>query len=414
MAFDINQSYFRADFNYSPNARHTISYGLNTVYYKLHPGSYNGADTGSLVAQNVLPAEQALESAVYLGDQWSITPKLSLSAGLRYSIYNYLGPRDVYNYAPGLPREVKTILDTLHYNAGRVIKTYTAPEIRVALRYAFSDSLSVKLSFNTLQQYIHMLSNTVAVSPTDIWKLSDPNIKPQQGGQLALGVYKNFLSNTIETSVEVYYKQMTHFLDYKSGATLLLNHHIETEVVNTRGKAYGVELLIRKTTGKINGWLSYTYSRTFLQLDDPIAGQSINHGEYYPASFDKPHNVNAIGNYRFSHRYSLSVNVLYSTGRPITLPVAVFTLGGSRSLLYSERNQYRIPDYFRADVSFTMEGNHKLTRKTHNSWSFGVYNVTARQNAYSVYFTQEAGKIKAYQLSIFGTLIPFVTYNIKF
>jgi len=414
MAFDINQAYFRSDFSYSPGYRHTISFGLNSIYYKLHPGSYNGVDRQSLVVQNILPAEQALESAVYLGDQFAITPKLSVNAGLRYSVYNYLGARDVYNYAPGLPRDVKTIRDTAHYNAGQVITTYSAPEIRLALRYAFNDSASVKLSFNTLQQYIHMLSNTVAVSPTDIWKLSDPNIKPQQGRQLSLGFYKNFRSNTIEASVEVYYKQMMHFLDYKSGASLLLNHHIETDVVNTRGKAWGIELLIKKTAGKINGWLSYTYSRTFLQLDDPIAGQSINHGEYYRAGFDKPHVANFIGNYRFSHRYSLSVNILYSTGRPITLPVAVFSLGGSGSLLYSERNEYRVPDYFRADVSFTMEGNHKLTRKTHNSWSFGVYNLTARQNAYSVYFTQEAGKIKAYQLSIFGTLIPFVTYNIKF
>ncbi len=414
LTFKINQDYFRADFSYSASARHVISYGLNTVYYRLQPGSYTPSGAKSLVVPNILPNEQALESALYLGDQFAITPKFSISAGLRYSVYNYLGQHDVYNYVPGLPREVSTIKDTAHYRAGQVISTYRAPEIRFSLRYAFSDSASLKLSFNTLQQYIHMLSNTVSVSPTDVWKLSDPNIKPQQGGQLSLGYYKNFRSNTIETSVEVYYKEMLHFLDYKSGAQLLLNPHIETDVVNTRGKAYGIELLVKKTTGKINGWVSYTYSRTFLQQDDPIAGESINHGAWYPASFDKPHNANLIANYRFSHRYSLSVNMLYSTGRPITLPVAVFTLGGSNSLLYSDRNQYRIPDYFRTDVSFTMEGNHKVKQRAHNSWSFGIYNITARQNAYSVYFVQENGKIKGYQLSIFGTLIPFVTYNIKF
>lgn len=414
MDFDINQAYFRSDFSYAAGYRHTVSFGLNTIFYKLHPGSYNGVDSQSLVARNVLPAEQALESALYMGDQFAITHKLSVNVGLRYSVYNYLGAHDVYNYAPGIPREVKSMIDTTHYGAGQVITTWSAPEIRMALRYAFSDSASVKLSFNTLQQYIHMLSNTVTISPTDIWKLSDPHIRPQRGEQLSLGFYKNFRSNTIEASVEVYYKQMQHYLDYKSGATLLLNHHIETDVINTRGKAYGIEFLVKKTAGKINGWLSYTYSRTFLQVDDPIAGQTINHGEYYPASFDKPHIANLIGNYRFSHRYSLSLNVLYSTGRPITLPVAVFTLGGANSLLYSERNQYRIPDYFRTDVSFTMEGNHRVNQKMHNSWSFGIYNLTARQNAYSVYFTQEGGKIKGYQLSIFGTMIPFVTYNIKF
>jgi hypothetical protein len=265
-----------------------------------------------------------------------------------------------------------------------------------------------------MQQYIHMLSNTTNISPTDIWKLSDPNIRPQQGQQISLGFYKNFRSNTIETSVEVYYKKMKNYLDYKSGANLLLNHHIETDVLNTRGKAYGAEFLLKKSIGKINGWLSYTYSKTLLQSDDPLAVQPVNNGAYYPASFDKPHNVNFIGNYRFSHRYSISMNVIYSTGRPITIPLTIFNVGGSTALYYSERNQYRIPDYFRMDLSVNIENNHKVTKLTHNSWSFGIYNLTGRQNAYSVYFIQENGKVKGYQLSIFGTLIPFVTYNIKF
>jgi CarboxypepD_reg-like domain/TonB-dependent Receptor Plug Domain len=414
LGFDINQHYFRADFNYSPNYRHLVSYGLNTIYYKLHPGSFTPQGQASLVQPTVLAPEQALESALYLGDQFTITPKLSVNAGLRYSMFNYLGPRSVNNYAEGLPRDTATITGANNYPGGKFIKTYMAPEIRVAVRYALSDSTSFKISFNTLQQYIHSLSNTVNVSPTDIWKLSDPHIKPQQGSQLSLGFYKNFRGNTIETSLEVYYKKTQHFLDYKSGAKLLLNSHIETDVISTRGKAYGVELLVKKTSGKVNGWLSYSFSRTFLQVDDPLAGQTINKGNYYPASFDKPHNVNFIGNYRFSHRYSLSVNLVYSTGRPITLPIGIFNLGGVNSLLYSDRNQYRVPDYFRSDISFNLDGNHKVKQRFHNSWSAGVYNVTARQNAYSVYFVQQNGKIKGYQLSIFGTAIPFITYNIKF
>ncbi|MEO5595449.1 MAG: carboxypeptidase-like regulatory domain-containing protein [Chitinophagaceae bacterium] len=414
LGFDINQDYFRADFSYSPNYRHVISYGFNSIFYKLHPGSFTPADQQSLVAPNILPAEQALESAVYLGDQFNVTPEFSVNAGVRYVMFNYFGPHDVNNYVEGLPRDTGTVVSTSSYTAGKIIKTYQAPEIRVAFRYALSDSTSIKLSFNTLQQYIHSLSNTVNVSPTDIWKLSDPHIKPQQGNQVSLGLYKNFKSNTIETSIEIYYKQTKNFLDYKSGAQLLLNSHIETDVLSTRGKAYGVELLIKKNSGKINGWLSYSFSRTFLQVNDPLAGQTINKGNYYPASFDKPHNVNFIGNYRFSHRYSISMNVIYSTGRPITLPIGIFNLGGSNSLLYSDRNQYRVPDYFRTDLSVNIDGNHKVKQRFHNSWSFGVYNLTARQNAYSVYFVQENGKIKGYQLSIFGTAIPFVTYNIKF
>ncbi len=413
-SYQLNQSSFHTDFNYNPGSKHAMDFGLSSIYYQFQPGSMLPLGSGSLVAPNIVPNEQALESALYAGDQYSITPTLALNVGLRYSFYNYLGPHDVYTYEQGQPRETTTILDTLHYAAGKNIKTYQGPEYRLSLRYAITDETSIKLSFNTLRQYIHLLSNTTAISPADTWKLSDPNILPQTGEQVSLGFYRNFRSNTIETSIEVYYKTIHNYLDYKSGANLLLNSHIETDVINTRGKAYGAELLIKKPTGKLNGWLSYTWSRTFLQQDDPLAGESINSGKYYPASFDRPHNVNFIGNYRFSHRYSLSVNTVYSTGRPITLPIATFVLGGGQRVYYSDRNQYRIPDYFRADLSFTMEGNHKVHQFFHNSWSFGVYNLTARKNPYSVYFTEQNGTIKGYQLSIFGTAIPFVSYNIRF
>jgi len=172
--------------------------------------------------------------------------------------------------------------------------------------------------------------------------------------------------------------------------------------------------MIKKTEGKLNGWLSYTYSSTRLKMDDPIAGETINKGNYYAANFDKPHNVNFIGNYKVSHRLSFSLNAVYSTGRPITLPIAIFMQAGSQRVYYSDRNQYRIPDYIRADLSVNIEGNHKIKKLAHSSWSVGVYNMLARQNPYSVFFQQENGVIKGYQLSIFGTAIPFVTYNFKF
>ncbi|MES1221554.1 MAG: carboxypeptidase-like regulatory domain-containing protein, partial [Bacteroidota bacterium] len=399
LAFDINQKNLRADFNYQLNDKHALDFGLTSVYYLLHPGNYQPEGQQSLVSPNVVPREQALESAFYIGDSYTVNSKLSVNAGLRYSIYNYLGPHDEYQYTPGIPKTVNTIQDTISYSSGKFIKTYSAPEVRVSLKYELSSASSLKFSFNTLHQYIHMLSNTTAVSPTDIWKLSDPNIKPQAGQQYSIGYYQNLKSNTIETSVEVYYKTISNYLDYKSGASLLLNHHIETEVINSKGKAYGIELLIKKPAGKFNGWLSYTFSRTFLKTDDPLAGQPVNNGSYYPADFDKPHSVNLIGNYQFSHRISVSANVVYSTGRPITLPLAVFNIGGATSLYYSERNQYRIPDYFRTDLSVNIDGNHRVKQKIHNSWSLGVYNLTAHQNAYSVYFTNNNGNVKGYQLS---------------
>jgi hypothetical protein len=414
LRFDIKQYHLRSEFNYQLNGKHALNFGFNTIYYQLQPGSYEPSQAQSFVIADIIPAEQALESALYVGDKFTISPKLSLNIGIRYSLFNYLGPRNIYTYVQGLPRNENTIQDTIKYSRGKAIQNYHSPEYRISARYLLSDHSSVKISYNTLVQYIHMLSNTTSISPTDTWKLSDPAIKPQKGNQVSLGYYRNFSNNSIETSVELYYKKMKNYLDYKSNAVLIMNHHIETDVINTRGKAYGGELMIKKVTGKLNGWVSYTYSRIFLRMDDPIAGESINRGKYYPASFDKPHTVNFIGNYRFSHRLSASVNVIYNTGRPITLPIAIYNVGGSQRLLYSDRNQYRIPDYFRIDLSMNLEGNHKIKQLVHNAWSFGIYNLTGRDNAYSVYFVEENGVIKGYKLSIFATLIPFVTYKFNF
>jgi hypothetical protein len=412
--FDINQTNFKYNFNYYLNNKHTLNWGINSTYYKLHPGSFQPSGIGSLTIPDVLPAEQALESALFLGDKYDISDALSFSFGLRYSLYNYLGPRTVNNYAPNLPVQSVNFTDSTIYGKNKVINSYHGPEIRVSARYNITDNTSVKAGYNTLRQYLHLLSNTTAISPTDIYKLSDPNIKPQYGDQVSLGLYRNFKSNTIETSIEVYYKRIKDYLDYKSGATLLLNHTIETDVVATNGKAYGVELLLRKTAGQLNGWLSYTYSRTFLKMDNPAFGALINRGEYYPANYDKPHSFNLAGNYRFTQRYSVSLNVTYSTGRPITLPIAKYYYAGSERVYYSDRNAYRIPDYFRSDFSVNIEGNHKLKQRFHNSWTFGVYNLTGRQNAYSTYFVSQAQSIRGYKLSIFANPIPFVNYNIRF
>ncbi len=195
-----------------------------------------------------------------------------------------------------------------------IFKLMEALNTALSLRYEFTDNFSMKASYNTERQYIHMLSNTTAIAPTDIWKLSDPNIPPQLGSQISLGAYKNFKNNTIETSVEVYYKNIKDYLDYKSGAVLVMNHHIETDVINTKGKAYGVEFMIKKATGKLNGWISYTYSRVFLKMDDPNAGELINNGNWYPADYDQPNAFTMVANYRVNHRFSISFNFTYNTG----------------------------------------------------------------------------------------------------
>jgi len=414
LGFDINQAYFRTHFNYYLSPRHTLEFGVNSIYYKLHPGTYQPVGKESLVALDEMQAEQALESAVYVSDKYTITNDFSLEAGARYTMYNYLGPQDVNIYPSGVPKTEANITGTTSYAGGKIIKTYKGPEFRLSARYSLSPTLSVKAGYNTQRQFIHMLSNTAAMAPTDIWKLSDPNIKPQYGDQVSLGLYKNLKSNTIETSLEVYYKRMTDFLDYKSGAILVMNHHIETDVLNTRGKAYGVELLIKKSTGKLNGWFSYTYSRTLLKMDDPNAGEIINNGAYYPANYDKPHDITVVGNYRFSHRFSTSLNATYSTGRPITLPIGRFSYAGGERTLFADRNSFRIPDYFRTDFSMNIEGNHKVHQKFHTSWTIGVYNLTGRKNPYSVYFVSENAVVNGYKLSIFGSAIPYINFNIRF
>lgn len=265
-----------------------------------------------------------------------------------------------------------------------------------------------------MRQYIQMLSNTTAITPTDIWKLTDTYVQPQVGDQISLGFYKATRKHSIDISIEAYYKTTENTVDFKDGAVLLLNPHIETDLVNAKGKAYGAEFMIKKSSGKLNGWISYTYSRSFLQAKNAYPSETVNKGEYYPSSYDKPHAVNFIGNYKFSRRFNFSLNMTYSTGRPITLPLVKYDLGGTSRLYYSERNQFRIPDYFRTDISINVEGNHKIKKLAHSSWTFAIYNLTGRKNAYSVYFKSENGQINGYKLSIFGQAIPTVTYNFKF
>jgi hypothetical protein len=412
--FAINQYKANLDFSYFLNNKHTIAFGLSTLKYDTHSGSFTPLGKFSLIVPDTLEGEHALESAVYLSDHYNVSSSLSIDGGIRFSMFNYMGAKHVNTYASGLPKDLNNILSTDYYPAGKIIKTYMGPEFRLSARYSLSANTSIKASANSLRQYIHMLTNTTTISPTDVWKLSDPNLQPQLGTQVALGFYKNFKNNTIETSVEVYYKWFSHYLDYRSGAVLVMNHHIETDVINTKGRAYGIELLLKKATGKINGWVSYNYSRSLLQQDDPYAAEKINNGAEYPSNFDQPHNFTFIGNYKFTHRFSVSFNATYSTGRPITLPIAEYDYAGSVRVLYSERNAYRIPDYFRTDFSMNLEGNHKIHQKTHNSWTLGIYNITGRKNAYSVYYISQNGNIRGYKLSIFGSAIPFLTYNIRF
>jgi hypothetical protein len=414
--FDIRQTTAKIDLTFFHSTQHTIDAGISATRYKVAPGKIAPHSNESLIEADVLEKEQGLETAIYFSDNIEVNTKLSAYIGLRYSTYYYFGPKHVFQYREDAALNTNNIIDTIAYPGGKSIANYGGPEPRLALRYSINENLSVKASYNRMRQYIQMLSNTTAINPTDIWKLSDSHIRPQIGDQFSIGFYKNFTKkHLIETSIEAYWKTTPQTIDYKNGAVLLLNHALETDIIHARGKSFGIEFLIKKSAGKINGWASYTYSRSLLKTSGKFVEETVNDGRYYPSNFDKPHAVNFISNYKFSRRFNFSLNLVYSTGRPITIPIAKYqTEDGGTKVFYSERNAHRIPDYFRSDISINLEGNHKVKKLAHYSWTFAIYNLTGRKNAYSVYFKSENGVVKGYKLSIFAQAIPTLTYNFKF
>lgn len=412
--YAIDQFNAKADVNYSLSNRHVITAGAQAIQYQLSPGTRVPLGPNSIIQNEQLQAEQGLETALHVSDQWEVSSKLLLSGGLRYSGFWNRGPVRVFNYDPLATKSINTIVDTTFYRKGETSAFYHGLEPRLAARYTLSSTSSLKFGFNRMRQYLQMLSNTTAIAPTDIWKLSDYHIRPLIGDQINLGYYRNAADNRWEFSVETYYKWIFNAVDFKSGTTLLLNQTIEADLIRARGKAYGIEVLLKRNTGKLNGWLSYTYSRTLLRTLGTSPSETINRGNYYAGNFDKPHAVNLISNYRFNHRLSMTLNGTYSTGRPVTIPIAQYTLNGAPRFFYSERNQFRIPDYLRFDIGFNIEGNHKVKKLAHSSWTVSVYNVLGRRNAYSVFFQSENGNVRGYQLAVFGTAIPTITYNFKF
>ena len=414
LSFGIDQVWGKLHIRHRLAEEQVLNYGLSVQHYNVQPGKYEPVGEYSFIMGDQLQREKALESAAYVDYERKLTEKLTVAAGLRYTMFNAFGPRDVNVYDDSqLPSE-GTLLETRRETG--IIKTYHAPELRLSARYALQENLSLKAGFNTMHQYIHKVSNTAIMSPTDIWKLSDLNIKPQKGWQAAAGIYHETTDKRYELSAEVYYKHLTDYLNYRSSAVLLMNPHLETDVISTKGRAYGIELQAKKPTGRINGWVNYTYSRTQLRQDDKRVATPLNDGDWYPAEYDRPHEVKAVLNLKFTERYSFSSNFNYATGRPTTLPAGRYYDSRHQRYLpyYTDRNTYRIPDYMRLDLAFNIEPTHKLTSFLHTSFSIGVYNALARKNAYNVYYTADWYEIKGYKLSVFGTAIPYVSLNMRF
>ncbi|URC14128.1 carboxypeptidase-like regulatory domain-containing protein [Flavobacterium sp. B183] len=412
--YKINETQASLKFNSELNSKHKFTYGISSKLYNVSPGELSPDGETSIVTPIKVDDEKGLESALFFSDKFKITEKLLLDVGARYSLYAALGASTQKIYKEDVPKTPSTVIEEKTYGNNKVITTYGGFEPRLALRYIFDESLFVKAGFDKNYQYIHLLTNNTTQSPTDTWKLSDLNVKPQSGLQYSLGIFKKLDYKDIELSLEGYYKTSKNILDYKVGANLLLNKDLETELLQGNGKAYGVEFLLKKSTGRLNGWLGYTYSRTFIKLDSKFNDEKVNNGAYFPTNFDKPHDVSIVMNYKFTHRYSFSSNFVYQTGRPITYPIGKYNYNGAEYTLYSDRNKYRIPDYYRLDIGLNIEGNHKIKKLAHSFWNISIYNVLGRNNPYSIFFVTKEGQVKAYQTSIFSVPIPTITYNFKF
>lgn len=413
MTHDVAYHGFKNYNEYSNNGRFKTYFGLESVWYKVNPGDLEGG-LGSQINSFYSTAENAVENGIFAGAEFSVTPLLSLETGIRWSGFLSLDDGKRFIYADGFPLNETNITDSVFNTPNSIKKHYTNPEFRFSLNYMLSQSTSLKLSYNKTSQYIHMLTNTTAISPTDTWKLSDEYLPPQIGNQFSAGLVNSFWQNLLELTLEGYFKQINNIKEYKPGASLLLNDHIETEILNGQGKAYGAELSVKKKGNRLTGWLAYTWSRILIKSNSPFPEEQFNDGEYFPASYDIPHNLNLFANLKASRRLLVSTTLNYATGRPITLPVSKYRLGDKVLLHYSDFNQYRIPDYFRIDFSVTLKGSLKADKLFDTSTTFSVYNVTGRKNAYSVFYKGDRDRLTGYKLSIFGTAIPTLTFNFNF
>ena len=411
---------FKPEFSYFINTDNELSVGAELIRYSFEPANAIGVSEGE-ITDITLPNKFAFEGSVYVGNEQKISD-LTISYGLRGSYYSYHGPGYTYNFSDeGVPGQRKILTEETQVSGRESIKTYSSLEPRVSLNFQPTGSFSVKASYNKMTQYIHLLSNTAASSSLDVWTPSTNNIRPQSGDIYVFGLFKNFKNNLFETSVEVYYKDLKNQIDYIDGADLLINKYFEGDLLSGLGRAYGVELLLRKNRGNFNGWVSYSYGKSELKID------GINNFEWYPTRYDQTHNFKVTSTYKISNRVQLSGNFVYLTGTPVTFPSSKYVIQGFAIPHNAEtsRHQFRIPDYHRLDISVTLKGKefkrNGKERKNESSTVIGIYNLYNRRNPFSIYFSQGKSNVsqgllpgEVTRLSIIGSFVPSVTYNFKF
>jgi TonB dependent receptor-like, beta-barrel/CarboxypepD_reg-like domain/TonB-dependent Receptor Plug Domain len=404
------------DFTYYINENHTLKFGANVIHHTFKPGEI---ETGEAIpfTLNDIEDRQSIESALYVSNEHKIGKRLTLIYGVRGSNFTQVGPGDISTFDID-----GNVVETTPYGNWEVAQTYWGLSPRLSSNYMLDENSSIKAGYSRTVQYLHLISNSTASSPTDVWLPSSVNIKPQIADQYSVGYFRNFLDNQLEMSAEVYYKDMQNVIDYRDGAEVTLNPTVEGELLFGIGRAYGVELLLKKRRGKFTGWVSYTLSRTEKKFTQ------INEDTWYPARQDRTHDISIVGIYNISKQVTVSASWVYYTGNAVTFPSGKYEIDGQVVNYYTERNGYRMPDYHRLDLGCTL--NHKdykeikdpdtgeikqVPKKWLSSWNFSVYNAYARENAYQISFrtNETTGQTEAVQLALFK-LIPSVTYNFKF
>ena len=408
LASGINDVSIKQDYDYYPYAKHKVKFGWAYTYHKFSPSIVSGRQD-SVEFDPINPQlKYANEASAYIQDDWEISPKFQINGGLRYSMFQQIGPYKLYKTdADG------NKIDSTLFSGGKPVKTYGGLEPRVTLRYSINDETSIKMSASRNLQFIHLVSNSGTTLPTDIWVPSTYKVKPQLSWLYAAGLFKNFKNNMFETSIEFYYKDMQNQIEYKEGYTPNTLDDTENSFVFGKGWSYGSELYINKAKGKFTGWIGYTLSWTWRKFAD------LNFGEKYPAKYDRRNDLSLVGMYELNKKWKLSATFVYGTGNAATLPERFYIVDGILSQEYSRINQYRLPSYHRLDVAAILTPKKNENRKWKSEWVFSVYNVYNRKNPYFIYFDQTGSlaqgnlQIQAKQVSIFP-VIPSVTWNFKF
>jgi len=395
---------FKQEFQWFPNNKNEIRFGINTIYHTIRPGEVTGKGENSSINDILLQKRYSWENGVYASNTWTASNKLNFTYGLRLSTFSILGDGDFYN----INNEGK-VIDTMRYGKGDFVKTYVNLEPRLALSYQLNNSSSVKASYVRNSQYLHLISNSTSTSPTDKWIASTNIIKPGIADQYSIGYYKDLADERYELNIETYYKDLQNQIDYKDGAEVYSsNNAIETELAFGKGRAYGVEWLLKKKTGRLSGWLSYTLSKTERKID------GINGNQWYNARQDRTHDIAIVAMYKLNEKWTLSANWVFYTGDAVTFPAGKYTIDDQTTYYYTDRNSYRMPNYHRLDLGATLQLKQK--KRWSSELSFSLYNAYGRENAYAIEFLDskdDPNKTVAHQIALFK-FIPSVSYNFRF